>query len=194
MAIVNLRDCVAVIRKDLYRYEGASGIPGFVKQYLREPGFRYSCWMRIADYLSHHAFLVALYYVARLQRHHLEIKYGIALSHRTKIGPGLFIGHFGGIVVNEHAVIGGNCNLSHGVTIGQKNRGRFKGYPTIGDAVYIGPGVSIIGSVSVGSNVAIGANAVVVDHVKDNEVVVGNPAHVVSTKGSRDYVNWTMEK
>jgi len=145
----------------------------------------------MAGYLSQNRFLAVPCWIVRVQRHRLEMKYGISIPHSTPIGPGLLIGHFGGIVVNEHASIGRNCNLSHGVTIGQKNRGKFQGYPRIGDSVYVGPGAVIIGSVCVGSNVAIGASAVVVNHVEDSAVVVGNPAHVVSMKGSQDYVNWT---
>jgi serine O-acetyltransferase len=182
-----------VIRADLYRYDGASGLRGFFKNYVKEPGFRYSCWMRMVGFASQHKILKGLYYLACYQRHRLELKLGISIPPMTRIGPGLFIGHVGGIVVNGLAVIGRNCNLSHGVTIGQKNRGKFKGCPRIGDSVYIGPGVAILGSVVVGSNVAIGANAVVVDNVGDNEVVVGNPARRISTQGSTDYVNWTLD-
>jgi len=150
--------------------------------------------MRTAAFLSGNVFLKLFCYMARCQRHRLEIKFGISIPHTTRIGPGLFIGHFGGIVVNEHTSIGRNCNLSHGVTIGQKNRGKYKGYPRIRDSVFIGPGATIIGAVSVGSNVAIGANAVVVHDVGDNEVVVGNPARCISSKGARDYINWTLDE
>lgn len=193
MPTTNSKSFTGVVKADLYRYDGATGAKGFLKNYLWEPGFRYTFWMRIASYISGNPLLRVPFWIARLQRHRLEIKYGISIPHTTQIGPGLFIGHFGGIVVSDHASIGRNCNLSHGVTIGQKNRGKYKGYPSIGDSVYIGPGVSIIGSVSVGSNVAIGANAVVVKNVEDNAVVVGNPARTVSTEGSKDYVNWTLD-
>jgi serine O-acetyltransferase len=194
MAGTEFRSYVRIIKADLYRYGGAAGMWGFCRTYFRQPGFRYTVWMRTASYLSVHPFLKISYWIASRTRHHLEVKYGISIPHSTQIGPGLFIGHFGGIVVNEHASIGRNCNLSHGVTIGQKNRGRFKGCPRVGDSVYIGPGAAIIGSVSVGSNVAIGANAVVVDHVGDNEVVAGNPAHCVSSKGAEGYINWTLHR
>lgn len=194
MPIVNFKSYVEVIKADLYRYDGATGVKGFLKNYLREPGFRYTFWMRTAGFLGRIVFLKVLYYIARYQRHRLEMKYGISIPHTTQIGPGLFIGHSGGIVVNGRASIGRNCNLSHGVTIGQMNRGKFKGYPSIGHSVFIGPGAVIIGSVSVGSNAAIGANAVVVHHVSDNEVVVGNPASTVSTRGSEGYVNWTLDE
>jgi serine O-acetyltransferase len=186
---------VKIIRADLYRYQGANGIRGFIDKYLHKPSFRYVFWMRLSAYLyGRKKFLLPFYIISNWWRCRLEIKYGISIPFNTQIGHGLFIGHFGGIVVNENAIIGRNCNLSHGVTIGQKNRGHFKGVPIIGDAVYIGPGAVIIGSVSVGSNVAIGANAVVVDNIKDNEVVVGNPARVVSSKGSESYVNWVFNE
>jgi len=96
--------------------------------------------------------------------------------------------------VSGSAIIGRNCNLSHGVTIAQKNRGKYKGFPTIGDMVYIGPGSCILGRISIGSNVAIGAHAVVVHDVGDNEVVVGNPARTISKEGVTDYVNYTLNE
>lgn len=78
-------------------------------------------------------------------------------------------------MVNHRVRIGRNCNISHGVTLGQANRGRRTGVPVIGDGVYIGPGAKVVGAVTVGDNVAIGANCVVVDDVPDNAVVAGVP-------------------
>lgn len=130
-----------------------------------------------------------LYVVAVLILNHYKYKFGITLSHATSIGSGLYIGpHMAGIVVNNFAVIGKNCNLSQGMTIGQTYRGKRKGTPVIGDNVFIGPGAKIIGD---GNNVAIGANCVVADDSPDNAVVVGVPGRVVSYNGSREYVNET---
>ncbi len=95
--------------------------------------------------------------------------------------------------MNERVSIGKNCNLSHGVTIGQRNRGKHKGCPTIGNMVYLGSGSCILGGISIGSNVAVGAHAVVVCDVSDNEVVAGNPARKISEAGSNGYVNWILE-
>jgi serine O-acetyltransferase len=119
---------------------------------------------------------------------HLTYKLGISIPYTTSIGSGFYIGHFGGIVVNEKSVIGRNCNISHGVTLGVANRGRNKGCPTIGDNVYIGPGAKIVGAVRVGSNVAIGANCVVTRDIPDGSVVVGVPGRVISHQGSAGYV------
>lgn len=120
---------------------------------------------------------------------HYELKYGISISYQTQIGSGLFIGHFGGIVVNQYAVIGKNCNLSHQVTLGKANRGDKKGFPVIGDNVYIGPGAKIIGKIKIGDNAAIGANCVVTKDVPNYGVVVGIPGKVISFEGSAEYIN-----
>jgi len=101
------------------------------------------------------------------------------------------IGHFGGIVVNQNVVIGKNFNISHQVTLGVANRGNRKGYPVIGDNVYIGPGAKVIGNVRVGNHVAIGANCVVAKDIPDNSVVVGIPGKVISSEGSAGYINRT---
>jgi serine O-acetyltransferase len=88
-------------------------------------------------------------------------------------------------------VIGRNCNISPGVILGKGNRGKNRGYPTLGDNVYIGPGAKIVGGVKIGNNVAIGANCVVTKDIPDGSVVVGVPGRVISQKGSEGYVNRT---
>jgi serine O-acetyltransferase len=124
-------------------------------------------------------------------KHHYSVKYGISIPRTTQIGPGFYIGHFGDIVINGECIIGRDCNISQGVTLGQSNRGPRKGVPVLGDRVYIGPGAKIVGEVQVGSDVAIGANAVVTSDVPNNAVMVGVPARIVSYSGSTGYINHT---
>lgn len=97
------------------------------------------------------------------------------------------------MVISGGTVIGNNVNISPGLNIGRANRGERKGYPVIGDKVYIGPGVKIVGAVKIGNNVAIGANAVVTKDVPDNAVVVGIPAKVISYAGADGYMNKTNQ-
>lgn len=125
---------------------------------------------------------------AGLVKRHLGYKYGISIPFRTRIGPGLYIGHFGDIVVNGDCVVGANCNISQGVTLGQSNRGNRRGVPVLGSNVYLGPGAKLVGRVRLGSNVAVGANAVVTKDVPDNCVVAGVPAEILSHEGSVGYI------
>ena len=126
-----------------------------------------------------------------LALHHYAIRYGIDISRDTRIGSGFYIGHFGGIFVNAGVVIGDNCNISQGVTLGQLNRGPKAGCPVIGNNVYIAPGAKVLGRVYIGDYAAIGANAVVVNDVAANTSVGGIPARPLSDLGSGGYVNRT---
>lgn len=118
----------------------------------------------------------------------VEITTGISIPHEARIGRGLYIGHFGGIFINDAAVIGENCNLSQGVTIGLGGRIGKRGCPIIGDRVFIGPGAKIFGAITIGNDVAIGANAVVTKDLPANAVAVGVPAKIISYEGSKDYI------
>jgi serine O-acetyltransferase len=181
-----------LVLSDLYRMTGRADASAFLTQVLRGIAFKYVFWMRTCRYTAGHPLhRWFCYRIARAMLNRYTFKFGISIPPETEIGSGFYIGHFGGIVVNERSVIGKNCNISHGVTLGEANRGRNKGYPVIGDNVYIGPGAKIVGAVRVGNNAAIGANCVVTRDVPDHAVVVGIPGKVISQEGSAGYVNLT---
>jgi len=117
----------------------------------------------------------------------VEIYTGIWISPLAEIGSGLYIGHFGGVIVGE-IKMGSNCNLSPGVVLGQAVRGPKQGRPTIGNRVYIAAGAKLFGRITIGDDVAIGANAVVTRSIPDRAVVVGIPAEVISYRGSFEYI------
>lgn len=182
----------SIVASDLYRHAGVIDVRAFWHHFLWTPGFRYTFMLRLYRYArdSRWAGFGFRQFVS-LQLHRYSIRYGISISPDAKIGPGFYIGHFGGIVVNQDAVIGNNCNISQDVTIGQINRGPAAGCPIIGDDVYIGPGAKIIGRIRIGDRAAIGANAVVIHDVPESTSVGGIPARVLSDKGSEGYVNRT---
>ena len=99
---------------------------------------------------------------------------GIQLPRGCKIGAGLRIFHFGCIVLNPDVIIGENCTLRHGVTIGTRTGDH--DVPVIGDNVNIGAGAKILGKIKIGDNVTIGANAVVITDIPDDHIAVGVPA------------------
>lgn len=118
----------------------------------------------------------------------IQIITGIDLPHKADIGKGLYINHFGGIIINPEVIIGKFCNLSPDITIGFGGRDEKQGCPTLGDRVFIGPGARLFGAITIGNDVAIGANAVVTKDLPDNAVAVGIPAKIISYKGSNDFI------
>lgn len=184
--------CRALIASDLWRHAGRFDGRTFWSRLLTIPGFRYAVLLRLYAYSRTPRWCQfgARQVIVLLLRHY-TIRYGIDISRDAQIGSGLYIGHFGGIFVNQGVVIGDNCNISQGVTLGRQNRGDRVGCPVIGNNVYIAPGAKVIGRVEVGDFVAIGANAVVVHDVAPHTSVGGIPARPISDSGSEGYVNRT---
>lgn len=181
-----------LVYSDLYRITGKVSAATLARHVMLGGEFKYTFWMRTCAYTKSNRLLKLLVYpFARLNLFRLGYRFGISIPPVTQIGSGFYIGHFSGIIVSGYSVIGKNCNISQGVTLGQANRGRNAGYPTLGDNVYIGPGAKIVGAVKIGNNVAIGANCVVTRDIPDNSVVVGIPGKVISQDGSEGYVNNT---
>ena len=177
-----------LVKSDLYRYCGNINNIVFFKIFLSTPGFKYTFILRTAAYLKNINIMFPFYIIARLLLVRYEYKYGISIPYNTQIGPGFYIGHFGGIIINYEVKIGSNCNVNHEVTIGKSYGGKNPGTPTVGDQVYFGPGCKVFGSISIGNHVAIGANCVVSSIVPDNAVVVGIPGKIISFNGSGSYI------
>jgi serine O-acetyltransferase len=178
-----------LIWSDLYRWNGQMSMSLLISHLFQGESYKYSFWMRTCRFARSHPLLkYSLYPLAAIMLNHYRYKLGISIPYQTDISSGLYIGHFGGVVVHPLAKIGKNCNISQGVTIGQANRGKYKGYPCIGDNVFIGPGAKILGAVHIGNDVAIGANCVVTKDVPDNAVVAGVPGRVISFEGTTDYI------
>lgn len=114
----------------------------------------------------------------------VEIFTGISIPPTVKIGKGLMIEHFGGIVINSGSEIGEYCTISHCVTLGNKKPGGKS--PRIGNNVYICVGAKVLGDITVGDNCIIGANAVVLESVPANSIVAGIPARVVKVIADRN--------
>ena len=130
----------------------------------------------------------------RLILRHYQIKYGFQIYPETEIGPGLYLGHWGTLVINPKVKIGKNCNIAQGVTIAQANRGKNEGVPEIGDEVWIGPNAVLVGNIKIGNNVLIAPNAYVNIDIPPNSIVVGNPATFINKERATDgYINNKIE-
>ena len=188
---MKFHDYKFLILSDLYRINADLRTSTLIKSVIfGNETYQYNFWMRTCAYTRRHKLLkFFLYPIAKLILNHYVYKYGVSIPYDTDIGSGFYIGHFGTIVVNNFSKIGNNCNISQGVTLGMAIRGNNKGYPAIGNNVYLGPGAKIIGAVKIGNNVAIGANCVVTKDMPDNAVVVGVPGQVISYNGTQAYVD-----
>lgn len=125
--------------------------------------------------------------------HRLYKKYGLEISSSCSIGSGLYLGHAFNITINPSAKLGKNINIHKGVTIGQENRGKRKGAPTIGDLVWIGVNSTIVGNIKIGNNVLIAPNSYVNFDVPDNSIVIGNPARIITNNNATEgYINRTI--
>lgn len=183
------KDLKRFIRADLFRYYGDHSNKVFQKTYRFVPGFRFSYWLRKCDYLAKQPVYTRLsFYYARLRYNRLKVRYGFDIEYSTNIGEGLYLGHWGGVVVHPQAVIGKNCNISHQVTVGVDSGKGAQAVPQLGDRVYLAPGCKVFGKVVLGDHCAVGANSVVNDDVPPGVTVAGLPARVVSDHGSAAYV------
>jgi serine O-acetyltransferase len=107
-----------------------------------------------------------------------EVFMEMCIDVQATIGPGLYIGHIGGVHINPQAVLGKNCDLAHRVTIGASSMGR-EGAPVLGDEVYIGTGATLIGRIKVGSGAKIAANTLVISNIPAGATVMGVPGRII---------------
>ncbi len=105
---------------------------------------------------------------------------GIEIHPGAEIGDGLFIDHGMGVVIGETSMIGDDCHLYQGVTLGGSSTKRVKRHPTLGSGVIVGAGAKIIGAVNIADGAKIGAGSVVITNVPAHATVVGVPAHIVA--------------
>ena len=90
-----------------------------------------------------------------------------------------------GIVIGETTVIGDDCLLYQGVTLGGSGKEKGKRHPTLGNNVLVGAGAKVLGSFKVGDNARIASNAVVLNESPDHATAVGVPAKVVRVAGEK---------
>lgn len=175
------------IQKDFYRESGKWLSTFGIWKKCINPNLHYLYLFRKAQ--KHQKKTISGVFWKFLLRHY-QIKYGFQIYPETQIGEGLYLGHWGALVINPKAKIGKNCNIAQGVTIGQQNRGKNEGYPVIGDEVWIGPNAVIVGSVNIGNNVLIAPNAYVNFDVPENSMVMGNPGKIYpADNATQGYIN-----
>lgn len=152
------------------------------------PGFHAMVLYRIA----HDLWLKGHHTPGRFVSHLARILTGIEIHPGATIGKRFVIDHGMGVVIGETTVIGDDCFIYQGVTLGagvearqgEKTRG-VKRHPTLGNNVVVGSGAEIQGNVKVGNNVRVASGSIVLKDVPDNSIVVGVPGRVLYRDGKR---------
>lgn len=145
---------------------------------LLYPGPRALLFHRVA----HFFYCFQLYFLARLIAEvgrwltHIEIHPG------AKIGQRLVIDHGCGLVIGETAILGDDCVLYHGVTLGGVSQEKKQRHPLVGNRVLVGAGAKLLGPITVGDGAKVGANSVVTKNIAPGATMVGIPAREIKAK------------
>ncbi len=132
--------------------------------------------------LSHFFWNMGFRWLGRFCSHVGRWLTGIEIHPGASIGRRFFIDHGMGVVIGETAVIGDDCTLYHGVTLGGTSWDKGKRHPTLHNGVVVGAGAKVLGPIEIGEGARIGSNSVVVKPVPAGATVVGIPAHVIDSK------------
>lgn len=165
----------SLIREDLQAHRGDWTLPGFRTLAV----CRFGQWrMTVRPKLVRGPLSLIYRWMFRYCRNH----YGIELPYSVKIGRRVIIEHQGAIVIHGNSVIGDDCYIRQGVTLGNRYMDRPLEAPILGNGVNVGAGAKILGRVRIGDHATIGANAVVLRDVPAGATVVGIPARIVGTR------------
>jgi serine O-acetyltransferase len=135
--------------------------------------------------IAHKFYKKRLFTLARIISQHARRRTGIEIHPGAEIGRGFFIDHGMGVVIGETTVIGDNCLIYQGVTMGGTGKDKGKRHPTLGNNILVGSGAKVLGPINIGDNSKIAANAVVLKDVPPDSTAVGVPAQVVKVGGVR---------
>ncbi len=135
----------------------------------------------MAHRLNHWLWNKGLRWFARLLSYAVRWFTGIEIHPGAQIGRRFFIDHGMGVVIGETTVIGDDCTLYHGVTLGGTSWFSGKRHPTLGNDVVVGAGAKILGPIEIGDDARIGSNAVILKSVPTGATVVGVPGRIINS-------------
>ena len=158
---------------------------------LLYPGFHAVLFHRLAHLL----YKCGLRFIPRMISQISRFFTKIEIHPGATIGKGLLIDHGCGVVIGETTVIGDDCTIYQGVTLGGTGKETGKRHPTLGNNVMVGAGAKILGPFTVGDNSKIAANAVLLREVEPDSTCVGVPARIVVRNNQKvSATDWQMDQ
>ena len=146
----------------------------------------YSGFKAVRSYRrAHWFFMHNMKFLARWLSQRCVRKTNIEIHPGAQIGRRLFIDHGTGVVIGETTIVGDDCTLYQGVTLGGTGKDKGKRHPTLGNNVMVGAGAKVLGPIEIGDNVRIAAGAVVLMNIPDGCTAVGVPARIVRRNGAK---------
>ena len=136
-------------------------------------------WYRIATFIY---YKLRIRFIAHGIMYIVRRRTGIEIHPAAKIGKRLFIDHGMGVVIGETAVIGDDCIIYHGVTLGATENIKGKRHPTLGNNIIVGANSCILGNVVIGDNCKIGALTIVLNDLEEGSVIVGQKGKIIKTR------------
>ncbi|MEG6509884.1 serine O-acetyltransferase [Methyloligella sp. 2.7D] len=112
--------------------------------------------------------------------------FAVDIHPAARIGKGIMLDHATGIVIGETAVIGDNCSLLHGVTLGGTGNESGDRHPKIGSGVMLGAGAKVLGNIKIGDCSRVASGSVVLKDVPARRTVAGVPAREVGFAGCEE--------
>jgi serine O-acetyltransferase len=166
-----LRELVDYVTEDLRAHEGD----------FTRPGFRALLVHRFGNYRMHQRrpYRIGLTMMYRVLAQYVRNHYGVEVPFSAKVGRRVVIEHQGGIVIHGCSVIGDDCVIRQGVTLGNRHMNEPFDAPVLGSRVNVGAGAKLLGRVHIGDDASIGANSVVLRDVPAGGTAVGVPARLL---------------
>lgn len=131
--------------------------------------------------MAHRLWCMRIHWPARFIGYLGRLLTGIEIHPGAVIGRRVLIDHGMGVVIGETAVVGDDCTIYQGATLGGTSLRRgTKRHPTLGDGVVVGAGAKILGPFTVGAGAKVGPNAVVMEAVAPGERVIASVARAVA--------------
>ena len=152
-------------------YERDPAAKGYMQAFMYFKGFLSLQIYRV----SHRLWQQGRQTMAHFLQSRVSELFQIDINPAARIGKGVFLDHGTGIVIGETAVVGDDCSILQGVTLGGTGAERGDRHPKVGKGVLLGAGANVLGNITIGDYAKIASGSVVLKPV---------PAHCTAAGGS----------
>jgi serine O-acetyltransferase len=170
---LSFKEFIEFIKADIKARQQKLGLLGFIK----DPITRFHWYLRFLEFTQKRKFLLPFYVLVKCLFLGLSSRLSFSIPINT-LGKGVYIPHYGTIVVNSRAFIGDESVINVGVVIGRHPSSK-EAVPIIGKKTYLGPGCKLFGKIEIGNDTMVGANSVVTKDFPSNVFIAGSPAKII---------------